>query len=528
MINTFICCLKEKAHSGAGIALAALSMYLLFPSKEFYWDGIGFARVIESAQSVADLFNPNHLVYNVAGWLFWKVLTVSGWNLRALYTLQTMNALLAAASVYLLWNICKTLTGSVRESDCWAIVFAFSATWWRFAADANAYIAATFFLLLSFKLLVRTPGPNPYLVALTHSAAMIFHELALLFLPVAVAGLMLSAQDSANRWGRTKRLAKYGLTIAAIVGSAYAFAFFVTHAAYGWVEFCKWITVHSPDSSFSYDFLHNLRYSLRGMVRLFLGGRFTWLQANPVTLGAAILFCFCSAVIVRAQLRARPASHAAIEAVPKPFIKSKRQLVLLVLWCASFSIFLFFWLPQNTFYRLLYLPALILLLAYAWHWRVSGNSAYVTHSPRLGQAPRQTALLLLGALTVCMSNFAFLIYPLSMIQTNEILAFALQHQRYWTSSSRIAFGEYHTDLWTISYFNTQAKWEFLPASAATDPESFSREVEMQGKQLWLDGSAYDRIASTPEGRAWLSNRIDSTKSLLFINNAHQIRFYRVQ
>ncbi|MDM7997986.1 MAG: hypothetical protein QUT30_20130 [Acidobacteriota bacterium] len=70
--------------------------------------------------------------------------------------------------------------------------------------------------------------------------------------------------------------------------------------------------------------------------------------------------------------------------------------------------------------------------------------------------------------------------------------------------------------------------EFLPASAATDPESFSREVEMQGNQLWLDGSAYDRIASTPEGRAWLSNRIDSTKSLLFINNAHQIRFYRVQ
>lgn len=502
---------RYKHHSGAVIALVALVIYGLFPSREFYWDGIGFAAVIESARSLADLFNPNHLVYNLLGWLFWKVLTLSGLSVRALFVLQAMNALFAAASVFLLWKICESLTGSARLSDCCAILFAFSSTWWRFAADANAYIAATFFLLMSFKLLLRRPSPNPYLVGLAHGAAMIVHELALLFLPVAIAGLMLSSNGHPDRRCRSARIVGYVLTIVAVVGFAYSFGFFATHPGGGWIDLWQWVTIHSQDSSFSFNFLRNLRMTLRGTVRLFLGGRFSWLQWDIVTFVAALVFCACAAVLARTRPRPNVDFASATSKQPILCYKSKSCLFLIILWCASFGIFLFFWLPQNTFYRLLYLPGLVLLMAFARDW-----------------CSRRIRLLLLAALTLCLCNFVFLIYPLSKVKTNEILTFALQQRSGWTSGSRIVFGVYHTDLWTISYFTTQAKWEYLPVAATADPESFRREAVIQGQHLWLDGTAYDRIAATPDGRTWLNRNIDPGKSLLRVDDAHQIRFYKIK
>src|SRR6266496_2897220 len=83
--------------SGLLIGLVALGIYLLVPTKEFYWDGVGFSLTIESSKvSLGTLFQPNHLIYNLMGYGVWRALSSIGIEVRALFLLQTLNALFAA------------------------------------------------------------------------------------------------------------------------------------------------------------------------------------------------------------------------------------------------------------------------------------------------------------------------------------------------------------------------------------------------------------------------------------------------
>jgi hypothetical protein len=58
------------------------------------------------------LFHQNHLLYNPAGYLAYSVLHALGINLRALYLLQIINAMLAAASVFVFFRIVAKMTHS--------------------------------------------------------------------------------------------------------------------------------------------------------------------------------------------------------------------------------------------------------------------------------------------------------------------------------------------------------------------------------------------------------------------------------
>jgi len=57
-----------------GLALLFAAVYLAFPTRQYYWDGISFSIDIEQAQSWRDLFNVHHLLYNHIGYLEYKFL----------------------------------------------------------------------------------------------------------------------------------------------------------------------------------------------------------------------------------------------------------------------------------------------------------------------------------------------------------------------------------------------------------------------------------------------------------------------
>jgi len=49
------------------------AIYLCFPTKNYYWDGIAFAQMIEDAPKLnASLVHPNHLIYNVVGYISYR------------------------------------------------------------------------------------------------------------------------------------------------------------------------------------------------------------------------------------------------------------------------------------------------------------------------------------------------------------------------------------------------------------------------------------------------------------------------
>jgi hypothetical protein len=91
--------------SGLLIGLIFLT-YVLIPSRDYYWDGIAFAQVIEDAASFnVSLFHPNHLAYNTVGYLVYRAAHWAGLRLRALQVLQLCNAIFGALAAALLFRI---------------------------------------------------------------------------------------------------------------------------------------------------------------------------------------------------------------------------------------------------------------------------------------------------------------------------------------------------------------------------------------------------------------------------------------
>src|SRR5690349_3088391 len=83
-------------------------IYLSFPTRVYYWDGITFAQAIEGASALSpSLVHPNHLIYNFAGYLFYKLLRALGADIRAITALQTLNSLLSALCACVLFLILR-------------------------------------------------------------------------------------------------------------------------------------------------------------------------------------------------------------------------------------------------------------------------------------------------------------------------------------------------------------------------------------------------------------------------------------
>lgn len=459
------------------LLLLPLALYLAFPTRNYYWDGVRFAIEIEKNLPLSALAQPNHLIYELCGAWLYDGFDALGFPVRALYLLQAANCLLAGLAVILLYRILHGKGWTNERSLIAASIFGFSATWWKFASDANAYVAAIFLLLCAYALL-----GNPrwvWLAGLATAGAMLFHELAIFFLPVGLIAL-----------GKQRALLLTYLAAAlAPVAIAYAWAF---QAANPGQSFWTWITSHSADSTFLFNPLKDLGYTLRGTVRLFFGGRWPDLVRNPLSLAVCVLLAIAAAGFV----------FYASRTFPWKWTTPPRALVG---WIAVYMAFLFFWMPQNTFYRLFYLAPLIVLLA-----------------------PQATRAATLFAAAMLLWNFAFLIYPESRIQFNAPLRFALAQHDAWPSGSAIVFHRFHPDLWTISYFNPQAAWIGLDRADLNDIDRDLAYARGHDKPLWVEETAYELLNGSADGRQWLAEHERPAELVRFKDQRHEFVFHAMR
>src|SRR5215208_5801676 len=172
--------------------LAIAVIYLSFPTRVYYWDGIAFAHAIEDAPALSpSLVHPNHLIYNFAGYLFYKLLHALGIEVRAITALQILNSLLSTACAGVLFLILRDTLRSLYLAICLTALFSFSATWWKFSTDANAYVPSVLFLLISFYLVLPKQKARPLLIAVTFFISLAFHQLAIMKWPVLALGVYL-------------------------------------------------------------------------------------------------------------------------------------------------------------------------------------------------------------------------------------------------------------------------------------------------------------------------------------------------
>jgi hypothetical protein len=462
-----------------------LLIYLAMPSRNFYWDGVAFAINIEKQLPYTDLFHPSHLIYAVTGRWLYRALNFLGLHTRALYALQAANSILAAASIVLVHKILRLRDFSPHASIVGALLFAFSATWWKFATDADAYIPSIFLLLCAYCIL-ETYG-NAMTAGFAIGAAMLFHELAIFFLPVAILRLK----------GPRNRLvcAAFAIIPAAIV---YGLAYWAIAGAFHVHDFLVWITSHSPDSGFSFQPIHDFVLTIRGTLRLLLGGRITDVVPG---LPSALAVAAMGAVLVALAVH--------LWRVPKWKLAHPPKDVLL--WLGIYVAFLFFWMPQNTFYRLFYLAPLVVVLGCA-----------------MRAMPIDRAIPRLAVSLLALWNFVFLVYPQSRIESNPPLRFALDQNRRWPAGTPIVFHQFHPDLWTISYFNQQAAWIGLDHVDLAQLDRDLAYAHRQNQPLWMEATAWDLLAADPAGREWLVSHAAPQGTLVYKDSGREFRFYQLR
>jgi hypothetical protein len=491
----------RPAGPAAVLSLGLLLLYLAFPTKVYYWDGITFAQAIEDALAPKiSLVHPNHLLYNFAGYFFYRLLRLLGFNLRALMALQILNSILSAGSAAVLFVILRDLFRSLYLSVCLTLLFSLSATWWKFSTDANAYIASVFFLLVSFFLILPDRKPSPLPLAVAFFAAMCFHELAVLAFPVFALGLYL--QDGAisirRRFGN---VILFSVASFALIVTAYALAFYFATGVFDVARLLRWSAYYSPDAETQFNLWSNLTYSLRGEVRLFFGGRLSLLKGliNPAIIVLIGLLIFTALLLIAKALWSLPKLRLrSLRLMPR----QKTVLMLALLWVTLYLLFLFFWLPQNTFYRLFYLPALILLLGMALSASEQTRGCH-------------TFVTALFVIAMVLANFLFLIYPSAHVEKYPPLAFALQMNREWPAGTVIYYAAANSDEALVRYFNPETRWQPLPPEFPKDSPA------------WLETTAIDRLYATAEGAHWLRVHVrpDSLRELN--NDANRIRFIQV-
>ena len=498
------------------LLIALVLIYLAFPTKNYYWDGIAFAQSIEDAPGLdSSLLHPNHLIYNLVGYVFYRGLRAFGFNIRALSALQILNGALGAICALILFRILKRALSSVYLATTLTLLFAFSATWWKFATDADSYVASILFLLFSFYLILPGNRSRPFLVALTFSAAMLFHQLAVLFYPVAVAGLFLQSVSKGKQ--RFLDPLKFTLVSFTITAAAYCYSYYLITGTFNLHRFVQWTTDFSPDVSFSFNLWSNFFYTLRGHFRLFFGGRFNAIAelVNPLIIVLMAILTVGIVVFLYKVIRTLPRSLnnpkfrwiASLKRDPK----LRALLLLAAIWTFVYLAFLFVWLPQNTFYRLFYFPALILAVGIIL-------AACEQTNPR----PRQYRLALLVTI-LALVNFLFLIFPYSHAQKHPPLAFAWEMTRVWPGHTIVYYGSANSDNSLVRYFNQGTKWKKLGLENKQQLEQDLRDAAAKGIDTWLETSAIDQLANSPGGSEWLKSHVKEETQRALVTKAHNIK-----
>ena len=496
------------------LSAGVLLLYLPLLTKNYYWDGIFFARVIEEAAGLdASLLHPNHLVYNVVGYLFYRLARGLGLQVRAVEVLQILNCFFGAASAYVLFRILQDCFRSVYLSITLTLLFAFSATWWKFATDADSYVPSVFFLLVSFYFaLPHRPRPRPFVVAAAHALSMLFHQLAIFFFPVAALGIFLqTASEPTKR--RLAHVCKYALAAFLLTFPLFCYSFYLTTGGLEVAPFLRWLTNFSPEHGFTFSFWDNLTYTLRGHSRLIAGGRLSFLRdlnAPLIYVLTAVLLLLAAAFFYKLFRHFRELKTA-LGAAPEDRGRLRALRLLCGVWIVCYLVFLFFFIPQNTFYRLFYLPALVVL----------AGSFLAPYEARPHGARRYRLALFVAMLAV--ANLAFTAYPYVQVRANPPLALALDLNKAWPAGTVVYFAQWNSDNSLVKYFNPQTAWREVSR------EKFEKEIGERGDgPAWMDTTLIELYQSTPEGRLWLDAHTVRRPGHELVNDKYKLRFYEIK
>ena len=92
-------------------------------------------------------------------------------------------------------------------------------------------------------------------------------------------------------------------------------------------------------------------------------------------------------------------------------------------------------------------------------------------------------------------NFTFYIYPNTLEKNNLPLTVAMEQRKVWPAGTGVVLAQFVPDLWTISYFNSQAAWIALEQPDAAKLQKYAEAFGHDGATIWVDWTYLQNRAS---------------------------------
>jgi hypothetical protein len=476
-------------------------MYLVTPTSDYYWDGITFALQIEKvakAERGAELlFHQNHLIYNGFGYVLYRTTQALGFSIRALQVLQIANAIAGAIAVGVFYRLAFHVTRSRVAAILSGALLAFSAVWWRLATDANAYVISILLILVCARALLANK-PSWMGAGLALAGAMLFHQLASLFYPAALAAIL--ANPHIGKKGRV------ALGLSALAWGPALCAYYLCASLLNDIKdpmgVIRWATSNPSGVSPSGNPLRGIALLPRGNLDLIVGHNFALYRSQDGWIEHLLtLIAMCTAIgfIIKAAREPRRSEFKKGLYQFGSEIRARWRLSgsMLAIWAGAYMAFQLFWEPGQTLYRAFYLPALALGFALIlWNLRQV-----------MGASLTNTAALAIA--TLAFFNLSFFVLPHMRANANPKIAAARQANQVWNEATLIYFADRKEVDTAFEYFNDKTDWRRLnPATKANIDDEIRLALD-QGKQVWLNKGAVAAL-----GSEWLARRARGREILL--------------
>ncbi len=357
------------------LAVLVGSIYIGHLSSRYNFDGTVFAFRIEKALGTGNLWellHPRHLLYEPAGYLFYKLACISGSGMRSVIWLEIMDTIFGVAGLCLFHRVSlRAGMGRILGASL-TLCLAFSFGFWFFAVEPEVYVPGVFFLLIGFYLLYMFMesgwgGFFPVLVLGVVGAITVANHIVngLFLIPLCFGTFMyLGHREEGREDFRVSGLLSVGGLIAVcFVLVAFIYYEAGVHSALaremgarGW-----FLGLADPETPFGYRksywvlHVHAAGHWLYGMLSLFFATDSHRLSQSPVLLYPLMLAIFITGFLCFLYfLRLRK--------IP---MHDRRLHVLLWLWLVPYALFTVVWEPRNFELKVFLLAPFYLLIGLA-------------------------------------------------------------------------------------------------------------------------------------------------------------------
>lgn len=420
-----------KRISPEGIAAILFGiLYIALPTKMFYIDGVYYAEHIENIPFHVNGFHPHHLLYlPVMHFLYDAFHTVIP-HLRAMTFLLVFSAVCGAVTLFAFGVFLRKLGHSVFTRLSAMILLGSAYTFWHHATDANIYIPAHLLVLVVILLVFSDSffksKSRQILTGVLLAFAGLIHQIALVaIIPISLYIIAREGRDKFNL------VLRFIVSTLLVVFIAYPTVFATYHGDVSptTANFFRWTGAFTKAPHyFSFNQEHgggivqtterghtNAFFALKPLeVILFDNTTGDNLKSRRMYHYLFVLTLFSLAYYIGVIIRTKDAGR-----------KSAGMFILFLFM--TYFILTAVFMPENHFYRIFYLPALIAIWA--------GSISSLPKEYRTVLKP----LLVIALFAFFISNFTKGIYPEAKASSNPYLQMTKQIDTFATENDVVMF-----------------------------------------------------------------------------------------